>query len=198
MQGLLGAISQLTVQQQQQQQQLLQQETCIAKLAAAIPTAAAVSASALGVLHCSISSLALLSGVLGGSSNSGDVLSLTLSLRNTGKLLLPGGWSVLLTHASSCGAEHVMLAAPLGALKSGAEWKQQCHVIFGARGSAGHRAYNGHLSVLLCWHGSSAGGPGTQCCRLLLLHSVKLDALHLLQLGRGSSSVAQLPVRAAA
>lgn len=192
MQSLLGAISRLTTQQQQQEQHLLQQEVSIRSLAAAIPTAqAALDSAGSGSLHCSLAALELVSNVRGGGSGSRDVLACTLSLQHTSEYLLLEGWCVLLTHSHPCGGDLVMLAAPLGRLKPGAEWKRQCHVPVGNFGGTGFGC-SGHLRILLCRHGNNVPGLEAASCSPLLLHSVKWDALHLLQPRRGSSSIKQL------
>ena len=191
---------------------LRQLDASLADLAAAIPAAqavaagggggaAAATAAAGGRLHCSVRPLRLRSQVLRGSSSDGgsgsDELTLEVQLRNASRLPLAAGWSIVLAFAatsdsrgqgcSSCiEGEAVALAAPLcGGLAPGAAWQQECQVAL----SAGASAAGGHLRVLLCRRGSDGSSTdGGASASILLLHSMELDALHLLQMRGGGAT----------
>ncbi|KAL4434399.1 hypothetical protein ABPG75_000840 [Micractinium tetrahymenae] len=216
-QALLGGIAQVSEQQEALERQLLALDSSLAGLAAAIPAVEAASspagrAAAAGVsrLHCSVRPLGLRSstqdcraGSWAGATGIGvEELALEVSLRNSSRLPLAGGWSVLLTYTASSGnsgsrsssrASSIAMAAPLGSLPPGAEWQRECRVPV---------ACGSHLRVLLCRHSNAAAGSipkgstglnsnscGSSAPCLLQLHSMRLDSLHLLQPsgGRGRS-----------
>jgi hypothetical protein len=186
-QGLLGSIAQLAAQQGRLEQEQLRLDGCLAGLAAAIPTVQTVAearvpgtpVAAADRLHCTLRPLALLSRVLGsgGAAN----LALEVCMLNGSRLPLEGSWSLLLTFtayersASGCGSR-AALAAPLPRLLPGAEWRQECQLPLPA-------GAEGQLRVLLCRHGSQLGaGSSSSSGSAVLLHSLQLDALHLLEL----------------
>lgn len=210
MQGLLGSIAELSEQQEAVDCQLLALDASLAGLAAAIPAMQAAGSSqshaataCTGRLHCTLRPLGLRSGALhcravgdaSGSSSQEDELALDVSLRNTSRLPLSGSWSVVVSHqaASNSGSSHgssTALAEPLGRLPPGADWQRECRLPLSC-------GLGGHVRLLLCRHANAAGstsdgspsdGPGIESGRniassILQLHSVQLDALHVMQPG---------------
>lgn len=195
------------------------QAVAVRSAAAAVATASArlhcslrllgLSSQALGGAGASRGSS---SGCGGGTSSSRDVLALELSLHNQSRLPLVGSWSLAVTFSSGTGSDGsgcssgittsrsssssrgpgpVVLAAPVGGLPAGAEWRQECQVpLTAAAGAEGAQ-----IRVLLCHH-SDSGAPcgSSSSSSMLLLHSVKLDPLHLLRLRSAGSLQGQPPL----
>lgn len=178
----------MSAQQAELEEQQLGLEASIASLGAAIRTAQGVAGGAAaastgspaesssGGLHCMVRPVALLPLAPSASSSDGQQQQLSVEVRlvNRGSLALTGSWSVLVTHSSvAASSSSTVVAAPLGGLPAGAAWRHECQVPL-----PGLHLPPGLLRVLLCRHGSGPASSST-----LLLHSVRLDGLHLLQLG---------------
>ena len=197
-QGLLDGIAVLSAQQERLQRRLPTLDSAIAGLAAALPAAWEVAAAGGGGggeggggLYCRLRPLGRLSSGPGAVSSGGTVdeaglLSVEVALHNSGALALPAGWSLAVTHGSVGGdgsssdsstcADLLSVAAPVGYLPPGAAWRQQCWMPLPPPGAPAQ------LRVLLCHHGGSCSRSSGSSA-VLLLHSMRLDALHLLQLG---------------
>lgn len=220
LQELLGAVAELSTQQERMGQQLLSLDGRIGGVAASIPAAqaavpgasAAFSAMQGIQLHCTVRPQALLSRVVGsgGSRGSGiteEALALEVSLLNTSRLAVAGDWTVLLHHTnspSSLPSNRLALAAPLGQLPPGSEWRLEFQVPLH---SLQPTCSCGQLRVLLCRHSTisvsdaSCGSSGGCVCvgpcgsSLLMLHSLELDMLHQLQLSQQAAAASSNSLR---